>query len=160
MAGRGASRSTLARPGPSGYRYGVTRQMNPRLELLCGSEQAAQATIDRLTARGLYVVRSFDLHAATAGADACGCPHHGTDRCTCAYVVLLVYGAEGFPAVLTAHSRDDRTFLEIALDPNALPGRDLVEQVLDALLADAPPAYASTPAIDAKRLLRDWPAAP
>ncbi len=49
---------------------------------------------------------------------------------------------------------------KLPLDPNALPGRDLVEQVLDALLADTPPAYVSTPASDAKRLLRDWPAAP
>src|SRR3972149_11771600 len=126
MAGRRPRPSPAALPQPVRLPLRCAPQMKPRVELLGGSEQAAQATIDRLTARGLYVVRSFDLHEATAGGDACGCPHHGTDRCTCAYAVLLVYGAEGFPAVLTAHSRDDRPFLEIALDPNALPGRDLV----------------------------------
>ena len=122
--------------------------MNPRIEFWCSGEEAAQAAIELLSVRGLHVVRSFDLQAARAGASACNCPHHGTARCTCSYVVLLVYGAGGPPAVVTAHSCDTRTYLEIALDPNSLPDVALIKEVHNALLASdsvrIPPASASS----------------
>ena len=109
--------------------------MNPRIEFCCNGEEAARAATDLLSARGLQVVRSFDLQAARAGASACSCPHHGTARCACTYVVLLVYGDGGPPAVVTAHNCGDRTFLEIVLDPNALPDAALVRDIQRALLS-------------------------
>jgi len=112
--------------------------MNPRIEFWCGGEEAARAATTLLAGRGLHVVRSFDLRAAQAAGDACGCPHHGTADCTCSYAVLLVYGESGPPAVVTAHSRDARTHFEIVLDPNAMPPKALVGRVVDALLAPEP----------------------
>ena len=109
--------------------------MNPRIEFRCSGEEAARTAINLLSARSLHVVRSFDLQAARAGASACNCPHHGSVRCTCTYIVLLVYGDGGPPAAVTAHSCDNQTILEIVLDPNALPDPALVEQVQGALLS-------------------------
>jgi hypothetical protein len=97
----------------------------------CSGEQAARMVVDELTRRGFHVVRSFDLNVATDGR--CDCPYHGTARCTCQYVVLLVYGAHGSPAVVTAHSRDDHAHLDIVTDPNAPADSELVDQVVAAL---------------------------
>ena len=125
--------------------------MNPRIEFWCSGEEAARAAVNLLSARGLHVVRSFDLQAAPAGASACNCPHHGTARCTCTYVVLLVYGDGGPPAVVTTHSCDSRTFLEIALDPNALPDASLVKEVQAALLsAESTRVQPASPASDSE----------
>jgi len=103
---------------------------SPRM-LPCSGEQAARMVVDELTRRGFHVVRSFDLNVATDGR--CDCPYHGTARCSCQYVVLLVYGAHGSPAVVTAHSRDDCARLEVVTDPNALPDPDLVDRIVAAL---------------------------
>ena len=108
----------------------------------CSGEQAARMMVDELTRRGFHVVRSFDLHVATDGL--CDCPHHGTSKCTCQFVVLLVYGSSGAPAVLTAHSRDDHAHLEVVTDPNAPPDPGLVNQVV-AALAEAGGAFAGIP---------------
>lgn len=123
-------------------------QMKSRVELWCDGEQAVQTAIDLLNARDLQVVRSFDLQRARSADDTCPCPNHGTERCDCSYMVLLVYPPSGPPAVVTAHSCSDHTILEIALDPNALPDRHLVEQIQDALLdAEASPASRATPPV-------------
>jgi hypothetical protein len=116
--------------------------MHPGVAFPCGGEQAARKIIELLSERGLHVVRSFDLHAATDGV--CDCPYHGTDRCTCQYVVLLVYGATGAPAVVTAHSRDAISHLELVTDANVSPNPGLVSQILEAL-ADARGTFPDLP---------------
>ncbi len=51
-----------------------------------------------LTQHGHHVVQSFDLQSARAlMADCCPCPHHHTTECTCQYLVLMVYLAQGGP---------------------------------------------------------------
>ena len=83
-------------------------------------ETAAQTVAAALTRRGLRVVRSFDLRsalAAHAGYEAsssgCDCPYHGTARCTCQFVVLLIYGKAGAPVVVNAHSHDAQTWVQV-----------------------------------------------
>ncbi len=98
--------------------------MNPGIVFSCNGEQAALMVIDALSRRGLQVVRSFDWHGAMHGE--CDCPYHGTARCTCQYIVLLVYGSGGYPAVVTAHSRDERSHIGVVIDANAPPDQDLV----------------------------------
>ena len=44
---------------------------------------------------GLRVLRTFDLHDARLGLHDCTCPNHGTEKCDCQMVVLLVYGKAG-----------------------------------------------------------------
>ena len=106
--------------------------MNPFVDFNCSGEQAAQAAQQSLQERGLQVVRSFDL--PEPGSDACGCPHHGTPRCTCQYSVLLVYPAVGPPAAVTAHACNGRARLEIILDPNAPADPGLVGRILGSLV--------------------------
>ncbi|HET7010477.1 MAG TPA: hypothetical protein VFI11_06850 [Anaerolineales bacterium] len=108
----------------------------------CSGEQAARVAMDNLSRRGLRVERSFDLHTATDGT--CDCPYHGTQRCTCQYVVLLVYGPAGRPAVVTAHSRDQSSHLEIVSEPNAPPDAHLVDQIF-AVLVEAGGTMAGIP---------------
>jgi hypothetical protein len=112
--------------------------MNPLIVFHCGGEQAALAARQCLVGQGLQVVRSFDLTGMDSGA--CGCPHHGTPRCTCQYSVLLVYPDAGPPAVVTAHGREGRTQLEIHIDPNAPPDAGLVNRIRAALLEASGPA--------------------
>ena len=100
----------------------------------CDGEVAAQAATAVLTRRGLQVLRSFDLRTAQAMHSGCTCPYHGTEHCTCQYVVLLVYGTSGSPAVLTFHSRDEQTNVQIVRDAYNQPEAGLVEGILAALL--------------------------
>lgn len=80
------------------------------------SIEAAVATIkETLAVRGFRVVRSFDLQNAAAAHPHCACPDHGTDNCTCQYLVLLAYpGADaGSPLTLAVHGRGHDTYLSL-----------------------------------------------
>ncbi len=125
--------------------------MNESILYDSNGETAAQTATEALTRWGFRVVRSFDLRSALAPLAAhsdCECPHHGTAKCTCQFVVLLVYGASGAPAVVTAHSRDAQAQVQIVHDANSRPDPRLVEQVMTALFeaALAVPAVLPRPA--------------
>ena len=126
--------------------------MNENILYDCNGETAAQAATETLTRRGFRVVRSFDLRSALAPLTAhvdCECPHHGTAKCTCQFVVLLVYGdpsagSGGAPVVITAHSRDAQAQVQLVRptgmlrdDANSRPDPRLVEQVMAALFEAA-----------------------
>ncbi len=124
--------------------------MNDSLLYDCNGVTAARAATETLTRRGFRVVRSFDLRSAMAAHADCECPHHGTAKCTCQFVVLLVYGESGAPAVVTAHSRDAQAQVQIVRptgmlrdlkavrdDANTRPEPRLVEQVMAALFEAA-----------------------
>ena len=121
----------------------------------CNGETAAQAATEALARRGFRVVRSFDLRSALAPLAAhadCECPHHGTAQCTCQFVVLLVYGESGAPAVITTHSRDAQAHVQIVRptgmlrdDANSRPDARLVEQVMAALFEAALTVQAALP---------------
>ncbi len=96
-------------------------------------ETATQSATSALVRQGFRVVRSFDLRSAMDHHGECQCPHHGTDQCTCQYVVLLAYGSTGAPIVVTVHSRDASAELQIVDDPNAPPDLALSNQALTAL---------------------------
>lgn len=66
-----------------------------------------------LEARGYQVKQSFDLRSALQGADYCSCPDHGTEDCTCEYVVLFAYEQWGPPLLIIAHGRGEMTWLRI-----------------------------------------------
>ncbi len=108
--------------------------MTESLWLDCDAEVAAQAATAVMIRRGLQVVRSFDLHTVSGANGDCTCPYHGTDKCTCQYVVLLVYGEFGAPATLTFHSRDAQAQAQVVRDAYNQPEAALVEQILAALL--------------------------
>ncbi len=62
----------------------------------------------RLAEHGYRVQPSFDLDRACAAEDdpAGVCPHHGTARCTCRLVTLLVYRGPRLVGVLVLHGHD------------------------------------------------------
>lgn len=87
----------------------------------------------------LHVVRSFDLQVARQALlepSYCPCPHHGTERCNCQYLVLLIYGERAEPVTLTVHGHDDRTDLSIE-SIGSIDQREL-EQRLRQLIAGSP----------------------
>lgn len=107
-------------------------------------ETAAQTLTAALTRQGFHVVRTFDLRSALAARpdrDAsrwpCNCPYHGTDRCTCQFVVLLVYGDAAEPVVVTVHSRDTQAHLQIVHDALTRPDPHLARQVMAVLIKAA-----------------------
>jgi len=67
-----------------------------------------------LSAQGFRAVQTFDLQVARGAHDDCSCPHHGTDKCDCQMVVLLVYGRDYEPDTLVLHGQDGRTWLSLA----------------------------------------------
>lgn len=116
--------------------------MTQSLLFNCNGETAAQAATQILIRQGLRVVRSFDLHAALATHADCECPHHGTERCSCKFVVLLIYGAPSTsirlaPVVVTTHSRDGQAEVEIVQDANTQSEPWLAEQVTAGLFEAA-----------------------
>ena len=116
--------------------------MTQSLLFNCNGETAARAATHTLLGHGLRVVRSFDLHSALATHADCECPHHGTEQCTCQFVVLLVYGdpSTGLgraPIVVTTHSRDGQAEVQIVQDANTRPEPWLAEQVMAGLFEAA-----------------------
>jgi hypothetical protein len=109
--------------------------MGERVLFDCGGETAASVAALFLGRSGFRVQRSFELTSAMAAVEDCCCPYHGTERCTCQFVVLLVYGDQGDPVVVTAHSRDTRATVEIVRDQTSPPDQRFVEQVQSALLS-------------------------
>ncbi|MEW5956257.1 MAG: hypothetical protein AB1801_00920 [Chloroflexota bacterium] len=107
--------------------------MSNSILLNADSETAAQSVTAILTRQGYRVLRTFDLRSALDTHDDCACPYHGTDRCTCQFVVLLVYGDAAEPVVVTAHSRDTQTHLQIVQDALARPDPRLARQVMAGL---------------------------
>lgn len=118
--------------------------MNDSILFNSDGETAAQTVTAALTQRGFRVVRTFDLRSALVAhpdRDAsrwpCNCPYHGTDYCTCQFVVLLVYGDTAEPLVVTAHSRDTQTHLQIVHDALTRPDPHLARQVMAVLVKAA-----------------------
>ena len=107
--------------------------MDHKVRVSTDSQMAVQALTQALQAKGLRVYRSFDLRSALAVMPDCGCPHHGTDQCSCQYAVLLVYGDAPSPAQVVAHGCDGKTSLSVP-GANSLP-TNLYGRILD-IMAD------------------------
>jgi hypothetical protein len=77
-------------------------------------------TIERLEEffrkEGFQIVRSFDLQSAREGLRdpaSCPCPHHGTDRCSCQYLVYQLYGEDPKPITFVVHGHDSETYFSL-----------------------------------------------
>ena len=73
-----------------------------------------------LVAGGISVVQSFDLKSTRALQDECTCPHHGSNKCTCELVVLLLYRAVGGPLTLTLDGHDGQTNVYLNEEPGGV----------------------------------------
>ena len=107
-----------------------------RVKLDC--ESTTRLIFHDLTQAGFDVVRSFDLQAARSSHLDCPCPNHGTDKCTCQIVVLLVYGYDLNPLALIIHSLDENTHISMVENPQQKYPHgfhDLIKNTIDKVEA-------------------------
>lgn len=76
-------------------------------------DEAVQNIVDRMERTGLQVMRTFDLHQTRMVETTCSCPHHGTEKCDCQMVVLMVYGKSAQPVSLVAHGHNGQTWFSL-----------------------------------------------
>ncbi len=90
--------------------------MDQERQLGIPCEQTLSVLLAIMPLHGIRLERSFDLRSALRDQLDCPCPHHGTTRCTCQYVVLLAYepATAALPTVITAHECDGITRVRVA----------------------------------------------
>ena len=106
------------------------------LTLNLDSKRAVKKIMDRFSADGLRVMRSFDLQAAKSAHVNCTCPHHGKKECDCQLVVLLIYGDQGTPFTLVAHSKDSKTRFSLVEPPDGTQEGELKNKIRHALVSE------------------------
>ncbi len=96
--------------------------------------ETADVLVKMLSVAGLRAVRSFDLRSAATLTADCGCPHHGTSRCDCQYMVFLVYGEQQSLATLAVHGHNGGSWVELADRPAEHRNAELEQAILQALV--------------------------
>lgn len=76
-------------------------------------DDAVRWIIEQFNHAGLHTIRTFDLQDARQDYEACPCPHHGTARCDCQMVVLLVYQNLHQPISIIAHGNEGKTWFSV-----------------------------------------------
>jgi hypothetical protein len=99
--------------------------------------EAAAWVIRQVSGAGLQVLRTFDLQDARHDLAECPCPHHGTDRCDCQMVVLLIYGGDYQPVSLIAHSHDGKTWFSLVDTPQQRADPRIQRAILQALPSES-----------------------
>lgn len=113
---------------------GVNMNQNVQLVTIqANCDEATTRAAQLLTGAGLRAVRSFDLRSARLTHAECACPHHGTAKCTCQFVVFLVYGQGGQPVTLIAHGHDGQTWLSLVDIPQQPADMKLAAKIAQAL---------------------------
>lgn len=101
--------------------------------------EQVQAWINRqLTRAGFRVTQTFDLNVARLAHPDCPCPHHGTDKCNCQMIVLLVYRKKNAPVTLVIHSQDGQTWLSLTNPAEGRSRQRLTAAIRRALLPRIP----------------------
>lgn len=101
--------------------------LTPILKLNQEAEIAVVWAMSQLKARGFLVERTFDLHAARMEHTNCPCPHHGTTKCNCQMVVLLIHGMDQQLVTLIVHGNDNQTCLSLVESANQPDGAKIME---------------------------------
>jgi hypothetical protein len=97
-------------------------------------DEAMAWVIHQVNEAGLQVLRTFDLQMARLAHSECPCPYHGTDRCDCQMVVLLVYEDQFQPISLVAHSYDGKTWFSLVNTPQQRADPRLEATIRQALM--------------------------
>lgn len=115
--------------------------MNNKIMFISSGDTAAQAVTAALHRRGFRVVRTFDLQSAfvtypgyEAIQEADDCPYHGTNPCSCQFIMLLVYGNAPEPVVITLSGTEAQAQLQIVQDMTKRTDPRLVGQVMTVLM--------------------------
>jgi hypothetical protein len=97
--------------------------------------ELAQRLLDELHGRGLQVRRTFDLQSARTGLADPGagvCPRHGTQSCSCQYMVIQA-SRGGAPLTVLLHGRDGFTEATLPVSPGNAALEVEVLTVLDGI---------------------------
>lgn len=94
---------------------------------------ALQAATKKLLQTGLRALQTFDLHTARLAQQECPCPNHGTTKCDCQLVVLMVYGDSPEPTTLILHGSDGKTWFSLAEVPSQKADKRLADSIKQAL---------------------------
>ena len=89
----------------------------------------------QLSDRGFAVQKTFDLQLARQSLGTSGegvCPQHGSERCTCQYLVLQVGGAWTNTSMLVIHGQDDTTRVLLISAAGERPNADVAAVVCEA----------------------------
>ncbi len=113
------------------------------------SDQVIPDLVNALQRRNLRVKITFDLQLARAHQVDCRCAYHDTERCTCQYVVLMIYRQKrgtGPYRTITAHGRDGQVWVSLLKRSTLLTGSQpdheaLGKELLDLLLELADPSH-------------------
>jgi hypothetical protein len=92
-------------------------QETPLVTLQTNWDKALSHVTRALEAKGLQILRSFDLQVARSVHANCSCPHHGTEKCDCQMVVLLVYAPGKPPITLVVHGHDGQVSFVLVDSP-------------------------------------------
>lgn len=100
------------------------------LSLPVSGDAAMSYLMDALREEGLQTVQSFDLRLARSVHTDCKCPHHGSVKCNCQMVVLLVYeNSSSPPATLAMHGQDGFTEVSLVNSPGQRPPEALGKRI-------------------------------
>jgi hypothetical protein len=113
----------------------------PFLALNQNRDQAEAWVKEKLTTAGFRVVPTFDLQVARSAHADCTCPHHGTDKCNCQLVVLLIYGKQEDPATLVIHGQDGKTWISMATPVESQSRQNLESSVRNILVHRYPDSF-------------------
>jgi hypothetical protein len=80
-------------------------------------DKAVDWVIEQARPAGLTVLRTFDLQMARHAHTSCPCPHHGTDKCDCQMIVMLVYQDHRAPLAIVAYGYDGLTWFSVVDTP-------------------------------------------
>lgn len=106
---------------------------SPFLSMNSSCEDTLRWINEQLLQSGLRPIQTFDLQTARLGLHDCACPHHGTEKCDCQLVVLLVYGDMVEPATLILHSNDGKTWVSTSDNPLQRADKKLMNRIRQAL---------------------------
>lgn len=109
-------------------------------------EETISWALQQLEETGLQTARTFDLQVAReAGHYDCLCPHHGTERCDCQMVVVLVYPRKGRqkPATMVIHGHDQMSWFYLVNTPHHVLKHGL-ERVIKNVLSPSNPFVLSS----------------
>ena len=109
------------------------RNSSPFVILHKPCDEAVDWAVRRLEQGGFQAVRTFDLQAARLAHLDCSCPHHGTARCDCQMVVLLVYQGDSAPVTIVAHGTDETSWFYLTNIPHQPVGQHLEKNIEDTL---------------------------
>jgi hypothetical protein len=87
----------------------------------------------RMEQAGYLIVRTFDLQGPRLAHFDCPCPHHGTEKCDCQMVVLLVYMGKRKPVTMIIHGSDQTSWFYLVNTPQQ-PVEHHLESTIQALL--------------------------